>query len=411
MSVTLLDVRLRFAADDQRKVGRIAVAGRDLVFQYDEAFLASGLSLSPIHLPPRPGVHAFNRTAGMELFGVFEDALPDSWGRRVIDRHFQRTLKRTPTILERLAFVGERAMGALTFHPPEESEEMRSEELHLAKLAEQAWDFDAEKIEDALPELRRVAGTSGGARPKALLGLPASKIVKKILPGDNDLPDGYRHWIVKFNSRSEAKDAGPLEFAYAEMAAAAGAEVPEHRLITAGKSRFFATRRFDRPGPSSRIHMHSAAGLLHADYRTPGMEYKELFRLADLLTNDYSQKRELFRRACLNVLACNRDDHLKNFAFTMNRDGSWKLAPLFDFNFHQGPNGWQTLSVAGEGEHPRRVHLMKLAAEAGLRDRDASKILDKVRAAIGSFNKISKKLKLSKRTHDQVTYFIKQLDS
>lgn len=402
MSIGALNVRLRFAPDHTLSVGKLVLAQRDLVFEFDPAFLASRLSISPFQLPLREGAQVFNRAtaAGMELFGVFEDSLPDSWGRRVIDRHFQNTLQRPPTVLERLAFAGERAMGALTFHPPDEPAAAPETDLSLARLAEQAWDFDAEKIEDALPALRRVAGTSGGARPKVLLGLSGAS--PRILAGDADLPDGYAHWIVKFNSRRDVKDSGALEFAYAEMAAAAGADVPERRLIPCGKHRFFATRRFDRPAPRERLHLHSAAGLLHADFRTPGMEYAELFRLTDALTHDYAQKRELFRRACLNVLACNRDDHLKNFAFLMTPGGAWRLSPLFDFTFHPGINGWHTLGIAGEGERPGRQHLMKLSRDVNLAAHDAKAIFEQVRSAVGGFGRLAKKLGLSARTASQV---------
>ena len=194
-----------------------------------------------------------------------------SWGRRLVDRHFQRTLGRSPDVLERLACVGERGMGALTFHPPEDIAAPMDVEVDLAVLAQEAWDFDSDRVEDALPELCRVAGTSGGARPKVLVGLPATDTPPgPVLPGDGGLPPGYAHWIVKFNTPAEGPDAGPLEFAYAELATAAGAEVPEHRLIETSAGRFFAVRRFDRPAHGQRLHLHSAAGLLHADFRTPG---------------------------------------------------------------------------------------------------------------------------------------------
>lgn len=412
MSVSKLDVRLRFAPGRQHKIGTLVLVGRDVGFQFDESFLTTGLALSPFHLPLQPGLQIYDRQGHMEAFGVFEDAMPDSWGRRLIDRHFQKTLRRPPGILERLAYVGERAMGALTFHPPEEVTPQPEKSLDVAKLATQAWDFDSDKIEDALPELRRVAGTSGGARPKVLLGFPESSASsKKILPGDSDLPAGYAHWIVKFNSRVDGRDAGPLEYTYAEMAALAGADVPERRLIETSKGRFFATRRFDRPGPDRRIHLHSAAGLFHADFRVPGFEYESLFRRTDSLTQDYSQKRELFRRACLNVLACNRDDHLKNFAFLMSPDGKWSLSPLYDFTFHPGPGGWQTLSVAGEGQHPRREHLLKLAEQVNLRPRDAKDIVQRVRGAIAGFSKLAKTLGLSRTTIKKVQTRMKEMDS
>ena len=403
MSLDTLEVRLRFAPDRQHQVGLLALAGRDLVFQYAEEFLGSPLPLSPFRLPVKPGIQVFERQEPMQVFGVFEDALPDSWGRRLVERHFQRTVGRPPHLLERLAYVGERGRGALTFHPPMDEATLPDRALDLAGLAVQAWDFEAERIEDALPDLRRLAGTSGGARPKILLGLPEpGSGEKKMLPGDGDLPPNFAHWIVKFNSRADGADAGPLEFAYARMAAAAKADVPEYRLLKTSQGRFFATRRFDRPAPGRRLHLHSAAGLLHADFRTAGDEYDLLFRIIEALTRDYAQKLELFRRVCLNVLACNRDEHLKNFAFLMDAQGAWRLSPLFDFTFHAGPNGWHTLTVAGEGEHPRRKHLMKLAEQADLRARDAKAIIEEVRAAVAGFEKLGKELLLSKMTVKKV---------
>jgi len=408
--VPALEVRLRFGPGLPRAVGRLALAAREIVFQYDDTFLGAGLPISPLRLPVRPGVQVFERSAGMEMFGVFEDAMPDNWGRRLVERHFQETLKRAPGLLERLAFAGERASGALTFHPPVEAAPGDLEPLNVSRLAGQAWDFDDDKIESAVPELRRVAGTSGGARPKALIGLRENGRAGNALPGDGDLPAGYEHWIVKFNSRVDARDSGALEYAYAELAEKAGAEVPAHRLIHTPQARFFATRRFDRPAHDKRLHLHSAAGLLHADYRTPGTEYADLFRLTDVLTRDYAQKLELFRRACLNVLACNRDDHLKNFAYLMDVRGEWRLSPLYDFTFHPGPGGWQTLSVAGEGEHPRREHLIKLAAQVDLRPKDARHVVDQVRAAVAAFPRIAKRLKLAKRATELVRARMRELD-
>ena len=413
MSVESLDVRLRFAPDREHRVGTLAMVGRDFVFQYAESFLGLNLAISPFHLPVRPGVQVFDGRGRLDVFGVFDDAMPDNWGHRLVDRHFQKTLGRPPRILERLAYVGERAMGAMTFHPAQEVTPLPEHELDLAGLGVQAWDFDTDLIEDALPELRRLGGSSGGARPKVLVGLPvdARDPKPKILPGDGDLPPGYAHWIVKFNARAEGPDAGPLEFAYAETAAAAGVEVPEHRLLQTDIGRFFAVRRFDRPSPGQRLHLHSAAGLLHADFRTPGTEYDTLFRLTEALTRDYAQKLELFRRACLNVLACNRDDHLKNFAFLMGPDGAWHLAPFFDFTFNEGPNGWQTLSVAGEGQNPRREHLQKLAAQADLRPRDTDEIIEQVRGAVAGLVPLANGLKVSKAKTARLRSRLKELDA
>ena len=138
------------------------------------------------------------------------------------------------------------------------------------------------------------------------------------------------------------------------------------RLIETKAGTFFATKRFDRTNTGERLHFASAAGLLHADCRTPGDEYSLLFKLTDALLHDHSAKEELFRRVTLNVLEHNRDDHLKNFGFLMDAGGHWSLAPFYDFFYSDGPNGWQTLSVSGVGENPTQADLDRLAKEVGL---------------------------------------------
>ena len=374
-----LKVSLHFADDDIRPVGTLSAQGRDSIFAFDESFLASGLSLSPFRLPPTRGVQAYDGRGGMETFGIFEDALPDGWGRRIVDTRFRRLHGRLPTLLERLACVGNDGMGALTFHPADDAmSEGEVGDFHLETLAENAWAFDDNHAEDVLPELRRAAGSSGGARPKVNVGL--NPRTGRVCAPRARLPRGYEPWIVKFNTRAEGPDAGRREFAYAEIARDAGADVAECRLIETRTGAFFATKRFDRAPGGRRLHMHSGPGLLHANFRIPGEEYATLFTLLDALTRDYTAKLELFRRACLNVLFHNRDDHLKNFAFLMDGTGTWQLSPFYDFTFAQGPNGWQTLSVAGEGEHPGETDLLRLADDVFLRSADAADVLGRVKS-------------------------------
>ncbi|MBQ3811614.1 MAG: HipA domain-containing protein, partial [Kiritimatiellae bacterium] len=153
------------------------------------------------------------------------------------------------------------------------------------------------------------------------------------------------------------------------------------RLVETKAGRFFAARRFDRAPGGRRLHLHSAAGLLHADFRVAGDEYAVLFRLAAALLRDAAARRELFLRACLNVILHNRDDHLKNTSFLMDAAGRWTLAPFYDFTFSDGPGGWQTLSVAGEGANPGPADLMRLAAEVDLPPADARDAIDRALAA------------------------------
>ena len=358
-----LSVSLRFSPQERIPVGTLSDYGRETLFEYDPSFLLRGLNLAPFKLPLQPGVQVSDHAGNMETFGLFEDSLPDGWGRRLVDVAFRKRHGRLPTVLERLACVGTNGMGALVYEP----EDALAEEIaacDLAALAESAMAFDAGRAEDVLPALRRAGGSSGGARPKAFVGYnPATG---EVCPESPDLPKGFEHWIVKFTTRRDGADAGREEHRYYEKAIAAGVTMMPCRLIETRSGTFFATKRFDRTDAGGRLHFASAAGLLHADYRTPGDEYSLLFRLTDALLHDHSAKLELFRRVTLNVLEHNRDDHLKNFGFLMDAKGRWSLAPFYDFTRSEGPNGWQTLSVAGEGGNPTQADLDRLAQEVGL---------------------------------------------
>ena len=358
-----LSVSFQFSPEVRIPVGTLSDYGRETLFEYDASFLSRGLNPAPFKLPPRAGVQVSDHAGNMETFGIFEDSLPDGWGRRLVDVAFRKRHGRSPTVLERLACVGSTGMGALVYEPSDDlAEEVAA--ISLADLAESAMAFDAGRAEDVLPALRRAGGSSGGARPKAFIGYnPATG---EVCPERAALPEGFEHWLVKFTTRRDGGDAGAEEYRYYEKAVAAGVTMMPCRLIETRAGTFFATKRFDRTDDGGRLHFASAAGLLHADYRTPGDEYAILFRLTDALLHDYSAKQELFRRATLNVLEHNRDDHLKNFGFLMDAKGRWSLAPFYDFTRSEGPNGWQTLSVAGEGKNPTQTDLDRLAREVGL---------------------------------------------
>ena len=374
-----LSVSFKFSSDNVIPVGTLYQKGRDTAFEYASSFLARGINPAPFRLPVKEGVNVFDWSGGMETFGMFEDSLPDGWGRRIVDVMFKKRNGRLPIVLERLACVGTCGMGALIYEP-EEKMECGDVEFDLAKIAEDAIAFDAGLAEEVLPQVRRAGGSSGGARPKAFVGFNPS--TGEVCAEANELPEGYEHWMVKFNTAHDGVTAGEREWRYYQMAISAGVKMAPCRLIKTKAGDFFATKRFDRTDDGRRLHLASAAGLLHANFRVPGDEYGVLFKLTDALTRDYSAKMELFGRVTLNVLAHNRDDHLKNFAFLMDENGKWTLAPFFDFTYAEGPNGWHTLSVAGEGANPGETDLLRLARDVGLSDKDAQYIIEKARAAV-----------------------------
>ena len=379
-----LEVRLQLGGDAVT-VGTLAEQDRRILFEYAPDFLRSGLQLSPIHLPLRAGVHEGPPTLFGGLPGVFSDSLPDGWGLLLMDRAFrQRGVSREAiTPLDRLAFLGTRAMGALTYHPPTDSEEGFGAAVELDEMAEQAERLLQGSAEEVLPELLRAGGSPGGARPKVVVGYREND--GAMISGAGPLPPGFRALLVKFGARADAAGAGAVELAYSRMAAAAGIQVPPARLFsTPAGGRYFAAERFDRP-QGGRRHVHTLAGLLHADFRLPSLDYEAYLRATLHLTRDHTAVVEAFRRMVFNVLACNRDDHARNFAFLMEPDGTWRHTPAYDLTFSPGPGGEHTMSVAGEGRAPGRRQFAELAAKMSVEPRARDAIFEQVEAAVAEW--------------------------
>jgi len=378
-----LDVGLELG-DDAVAVGTLAERDRRVFFEYAPEFLRSGLQLSPIHLPLRAGVHEGPPAPFAGLPGVFGDSLPDGWGLLLMDRAFRRRGVSREAIgpLDRLAFLGTRAMGALTYHPATGPED-ELDAVELEEMAEQAERLLEGSAEEVLPELLRAGGSPGGARPKVVVGFREED--GAMISGAGELPPGYRALLVKFTARADPHDAGAVELAYSRMAAAAGIRVPPARLFsTPGGGRYFAADRFDRP-EGERRHVHTLAGLLHADFRLPSLDYEAYLRATLHLTRDLGAVAEAFRRMVFNVLACNRDDHARNFSFLMEPDGTWRHTPAYDLTFSSGPGGEHTMSVAGEGRMPTRRHFSQLAAKMGIEPRARDALVEQVDAAVSDW--------------------------
>lgn len=359
----LLNVFMEFS--ERRKVGRLALRGRSILFEYEPAFVAAGLQISPFRLPLRSSVSTGDPKVFDGLSGAFNDSLPDGWGRLLLDRavemHGLRRGQLTP--LDRLAHVGRNGMGALSYEPDQSGEDALAETLQIDKIAAEAA-FSGEQ-EGVIEKLLKLNGASSGARPKIVAQV--SKDKKQIIHGRAPLRAGCAHWMIKFPSANDANDIGAVEYAYSLMAKAAGVDMPETYLFKGKtKQRYFGSRRFDRDG-AKRIHMHSLSGLLHADHRLPAIDYNDFLKATLLLTKDARELERAFTLACFNVLAHNRDDHSKNISFLMDEAGRWTLAPAYDLTFSDGPGGEQSMMVMGEGKSPGLSHLRALAKTHGNR--------------------------------------------
>lgn len=382
-------------------VGRLASYESKIYFEYDKSFLESGLELSPIRLPLKPGLSSFDYYLFEGLPGIFNDSLPDGWGRLLFDRYLRSLgiLPANVSALDRLAHVGHHGMGALVYEP-DHSQVEEGDVLSLDKIAEQAQEVLDGRSEDVIKMLLELNGSSAGARPKALIGVDREK--KNISHGVNSLPNEYEPWLVKFANTNDSEDAGAIEYVYALMSKEAGINMPDIHLFPAKHGAgYFAIKRFDRDG-QKRFHVHTACGLLHSDFRAPSLDYEDLMALTSMLTKDIREVERMFRLAVFNVMAHNRDDHAKNFSYLMNEEGQWKLSPAYDLTFSSGPRMEQSTSVMGEGRNPGVMHLKKLGEEAGLSETQIAAIIEQTKAALAGWSGKAEEYGVSKANIDLI---------
>lgn len=345
-------------------VGRLAERNRSVLFEYDKDFLNSGIELSPFKLPLQTGLFEDKERVFDGLPGVFNDSLPDGWGLLLLDRALRGQGVRLHEIspLQRLSMVGSGGMGAMEYVP---SQEVRANlppaALQLDGLAEESRNILAEGDSslEVVFDLLRLGGSSGGARPKILADVSADG--SKVMP-DGTEGAGFSPWLIKFHAREEGPDQGLVEYVYSLMAREAGVEMPATRLFpsqtTAG---FFGVRRFDRDN-GLKVHVHTAAGLLHASHRHPTLDYENLLRLAKLLTKDVRDVEKMVRLMVFNVKSGNRDDHSKNFSFLLDAAGRWKFAPAYDLTPSAGFNGEHAAMVNGKGKDITDADLIQAAS-------------------------------------------------
>ena len=398
-----LDVKLTRAPGDSLPVGTLAEDRGRVYFEYRPEFLDTHLNLSPFRLPFEAGLFEHTDREFGPLPGLFDDSLPDGWGLLLMDRHFRsRGLNPAEvTALDRLSWLGTRTMGALTYHPPAQRDDLDAGAFDLHDLAQQSQEILSGAAVDVLPELLRAGGSPGGARPKVLVGFdPASG---EIVSGEDDLPDEFEHWIVKFSARADSPDAGAVEYAYSLLAAAAGVDMPTTRLFeTSEGDRFFGVKRFDRDG-NRRIHIHTFGNLIQANFRIPSADYADLLKTVSLLTRNHQDVLRAYRRMVFNVLAHNRDDHVKNFAFVLDdAAGEWTLSPAYDLTRTPGPGGEHTMTLAGEGKNPTRSHMDQLARQADISQKDADRIFDEVKSAITNWPDLAAKAGVSKTNLNRI---------
>lgn len=319
-----------------RTVGTLALTPDDRLcaFEYDSAWLSDGFSISPLELPLKAGLFIAKHQPFHGNFGIFEDSLPDGYGRYLLHKALLREgiNDANLSVLDRLSIVGKSGMGALMYHP--ETEAIKdSEILDFDLLQEKALQVLKEQQDTDAGVLLYNSGNSGGARPKAIFS------------------DNEGHWLIKFRHYYDPTDIGQQEFHYNEVAKRCGINIPDCKLTN---GRYFTARRFDIAPNGERIHTATAGGLLCLSLSMPFLDYENLLALTGYLTQNPKEVEEMYRRMVFNYLTDNKDDHCKNFSFivseTSNGRYSWHLAPAYDLTLcTEGYNGEHATSVNRTG--------------------------------------------------------------
>lgn len=366
-------------------LGRLAVKDRQILFEYDPTFIDSELEISPFELPLKEGVQICTDRLFQGLFGVFNDSLPDGWGRLLLDRQVEKhgINRRQLTALDRLSYVGTSGMGALSYEPDLTNSADIKKPIQLDVIAEEARIVLEGTNDEVFEELLALGGSSGGARPKIVAQVNRNRT--ELLYGQDVLKEGYEHWLIKFPASADEKDIGTIEYAYSLMAKQAGVEMPStHLFTTQAGNAYFGVKRFDREG-IKRIHMHTLCGLLHADHQNPALDYQDILRATHKLTRDFQELLKAFRLACFNVFAHNQDDHSKNFSFIFDHKNEWKLSPAYDLTYSFSSFNEHSTTIMGEGKAPNAKHLHALAKSVGIKEATAVAIISEVKTATNNW--------------------------
>ena len=388
------------AWNEEREIGE---------FEFENAFLKQGLEIAPLTMPLRSGIFSFpllKRETFHGLPGLLADALPDRFGNRIIDVWLSQQGRSAKdfTPLERLCYMGSRAMGALEFKPAIGPRNQQSIPIEIAELSRLAADILRHRTDwtanlkgnraEVLKTIIRVGTSAGGNRAKAVIAWNPK--TEEVRSGQVPAPPGFESWILKFDGVNDAalgdpQGYGRVEYVYNRMAVMAGIEMTACRLLKEGPRAHFMTRRFDRD-ESGKIHVQSLCAMAHYDFNAAGQySYEQAFQVMQKLDLGYPAIEEFFRRMVFNVLSRNQDDHTRNIAFLMDRRGRWRFSPAFDVVWAYNPSGdWTSrhqMSINGKRDAFSKKDLLAVAGQFGIRN--AVAIMEQAAEAVAAWPRLA----------------------
>ncbi|WP_338839231.1 type II toxin-antitoxin system HipA family toxin [Flavobacterium ginsenosidimutans] len=391
-------------------------------FEYDKKFVSGKLEVAPVKMPLSPRVYSFPELRSTATFkglpGLLADSLPDKYGNELINIWLARNGRPENSLnpVELLCFIGSRGMGALEFEPTTLSATGSSRSIELSslidttmKLLENRENFEAHTdhdMQDVLLDVLKMGTSAGGARPKAIIAY--NEATGMIRSGQTLQEKGFEHWLIKFDGVQDTQFGitygyGRVEMAYYKMATDAGIDMMESRLIEEEGRAHFMTKRFDRKNGNQKLHVQTFCAIQHYDFnQISSYSYEQLFQTMRLLKLSYAEAEQMYRRMVFNVFARNCDDHTKNFAFLMEPDGKWKLAPAYDVCHAYRPDSdWvsqHNLGINGKRKDFVKDDLLVIAKQNSIRNPEGiiAEVLDIVNKWTEYAKKYSVDTKLAK---------------
>ncbi|MCP5022877.1 MAG: type II toxin-antitoxin system HipA family toxin [bacterium] len=402
-------------------------------FEYDSEFASRNIQLAPLTMPAHAGrIFSFpelHKRAFHGLPGLLADSLPDRFGHKLIDVWLAQTGRKREEFnaVDRLCYTGRRGMGALEFEPalnPEAANGKTLDVQELVQLASLAF-ADKESLDvhwsdsggdQALRDILSVGTSAGGARAKAVIAFQPDTL--EVRSGQLNLPKGFEHWLIKFDGVqfngdwgvADPMGYGLLEYSYYRMAKLCGIHMAESRLFCESGRNHFMTRRFDRDADGGKLFMQTLGAMAHYDYCESGAHsYEQLFMVMKQLETPQAALDEMFRRVVFNLVGCNQDDHVKNFAFLMDRQGNWDLSPAYDLCHAEGSDftRFHQLSVNGKRTDFNRADLKALAMYAGLPRGREKAVLEQTLEAFANWSGLAQELNIPRTLQDHVHHTLR----
>ncbi len=421
-----------------QQVGAVAWDGQTGLasFEYDTTFKNLNWELSPLKMPINSGRGVFSfpelKQGKNDLYDTFKglpgllaDVLPDRYGNELINLWLAQQGRPLNSMnpVEMLCFIGTRGMGAMEFEPANFNVNESSFSIEMDSLVDIAKKMLSQKVsfqtnlkkydEQAIMQIITIGTSAGGARPKAVIAYNEKS--GEVRSGQTIAPKGFEHWLLKLDGVSDvqlgASDGyGRVEMAYYNMAISCGIDMMPSMLFEENGRAHFMTKRFDREQGDIKHHMQTLCAINHFDYNSvTSFSYEQLFQTMRELSLSYADAEQMFRRMVFNVISRNCDDHTKNFAFRLKKEGKWELAPAYDLCHAYRPNHqWvsqHALSINGKRKDINKSDLLVIGNS--IHCKRAAEIVDEIESIVMNWDRFASEVGVSKELIEAIDATIK----